>query len=71
MQECLVLGLVVGHFPKDLKNILDLLPLWRYEEYPSASAFKLEGAIEVHHPMLWPVNWSSNLVFPPLCHNID
>jgi hypothetical protein len=56
MQECLVLGLVVGHFPKDLKNILDLLGFWRYEEYSSTTTFELERPIKVHHPMIWPAN---------------
>jgi hypothetical protein len=71
VKECFILGFIVGYLPKDLEDILQLFTSWRNKQNSSTAAIELKRPIKVHGSVLWLVDWSWNLILPPLSHKID
>jgi hypothetical protein len=53
MDQGLVFSVIVGRLVVDLQNIFQVIALRGDEEYACAPSFEVQGAIEVHLPVLW------------------
>jgi hypothetical protein len=71
VKQGFILGFIVGYHPQDLKDVLQLFTSWRNKQNTSATTVELEGPIKVHGPVLWPIDWSWDLILPPFSHEID
>jgi hypothetical protein len=65
-----ILYSVVGGFVVDLQDVLELFSLRRDEQYAYARPFEVEGAIEVHYPVLRSLLGRGHLDLCPLRHKV-
>jgi hypothetical protein len=53
VDQSLILGTIIGYLVVDLHDIFQVIAQGRDEKYVCACAFKVQGTIEVHLPVLW------------------
>jgi hypothetical protein len=70
MDKGFVFYFIVRSLPEDLKNILELFSVWRYEEDTSTSSSYLERSMKVHFLMVKNNIWCSLLELCPLGYEI-
>ena len=52
METSFILGGIIGGWKMNSEDISDVIPRWRNKKDTCPSTVKVEGAIEVHDPML-------------------
>jgi hypothetical protein len=70
VEQGFVLCTVVGGLVVNLQDVLELLPLRRNKQHASACFFEVEGAVEVHYLVFWPLLGRGHLDFCPLRHKV-